>query len=245
MAQFQPSRLAESHRGGRVAQEQPPGIAEASVAQATHELQVAAGGAGGRRGEATIQARGVAAGPDEAGRIVLEGGIMQGPDQGAVEIRDTGEGVEQRTRLEAGSVGWRHGQDEGHGVDGEVTTGEVFIDSGWFHLWQSAGAFVMFAPGPGEVNATAAQLQRGGAEVLVGMMRGAEPSGHDGGQGEGIAVEGNVDVDSGADGGLCVGVGSLVGTAGRGVLAQEVADGATDEVTRYPSRLRLGHNGFE
>ena len=156
--------------------------------------------------------------------ILDEGQVVQHPHDAAAEVALAAVGVEQQAEL-------GRQQRHGHRVDGEVATVQVLADRGVLDRGQGCRVLVVLGARAGHVDAQVAGQHHRGVELLVRVHAAVQRRGKALGEGDAVALEGEVDVEA-------------------GLLQQQVANGAAHEVDAGvvgggrgggPQPLQAGH----
>jgi hypothetical protein len=181
------------------------------------------------------EAGGVAEAPEDAGGVVLEGVFVEDADQARVEVVPAADWIEEFAPLRAVEA-------ESEGVDGEIAAEEVLVDRRAADGREGAGAGVGFGAGGHEVDVMAGDPDCSGEEGRMGDYprrgRGRRRSSYESlrtsgtsvllggpgvseraGQGDGVAFDGDIDVD-------------------QGPVEEEVAQRASDKVEGDATWLR-------
>ncbi len=129
----------------------------------------------------------VAKSPQDAGGVIAETAPMEYPNQSFPQIALPAVGVEQVTE------GVRP-EGNGHGIDGEVPSPEVILDCARFHLRQSTRPGIDLRPCRDQVEAEILLIELGCPKARVGSHPPILDSGYLASQGDGVALNHQIEV---------------------------------------------------
>ena len=157
--------------------------------------------------------------PEDAGRVVDEGEVVEHADRARLEVSATAEGIDESAEVLALKR-------SGHRVDREVTAAQVFVDRRMLHGRERRRRVVELGARRDEVDVLAvAVADDRSAELLVRRDSAVELGGQASREGDRVALHRDVDVEA-------------------GLAEQDVPHRAADQVDAVV-RLRDGGDGFE